>query len=110
VFLRCISWRRPKKIIKGAWSFLLCSKCRSKTKNPTSQQDTSQNIPLDKLDDAARNAITRDLQDAAHAGALIAIVRSKSWKPLKGEIERIPGVSTEDNGSIKSKRTEKYAF
>jgi hypothetical protein len=65
------------------------------------------------LDDVARDAITRDLQDAARAGALIAIVRSEGWKPREGELKEIPGVKAKNNNNhkpVKSERMKEYAF
>jgi hypothetical protein len=81
VFVRFIS----RRSIKRAWSILLRPIYCSKTKNSTSQQATSENIRLGNLGDLALDdKTTPDLHDAARAGALIAIVRSKSWKPQQG--------------------------
>jgi hypothetical protein len=41
----------------------------------------------------------------ARAGALMAIVRSKIWKPRQGELQKIPQVSVSSD-----QRMEDYAF
>jgi hypothetical protein len=88
VFVRFISWRS----IKSLWSILLHPRSCSKMKNSTSQQDTSQNIAQEKLDDAAlAYRTTPVLHYAGRAGALIAIVRSKGWKPRRGELQKFHG-------------------